>query len=58
MQHSGHRRCCFPFSALLYPLQQLLIADAGKQKHQPAWLRQDSQPFGDSLSAANLLSAR
>lgn len=58
MQHSGHRRCCFPFSALLYPLQQLLIADAGKQKHQPAWLRQDLQPFRDSLSAANPLSAR
>jgi len=34
-----------------------LIADAEKQKYQSAWLRQDSQPHGDNLAAANLLSA-
>lgn len=35
----------------------MLIADAEKLKYQPALLRQDLQPLGDSITAATLLSA-
>lgn len=48
----------FPFQFHSIPYSNpTLTTDAEKLKYQPAWLRRDLQPLGDSITAATLLLA-